>query len=141
MHDYVVALIGGGMIGLAAVMLMIGQGRVMGVSGIASALLPPYEKNEDLSWRLAFIVGIIAAPLLYIVNNDTPPEISLDAGPALLIGSGLIVGLGTVTGNGCTSGHGVCGLARLSQRSMVATPVFMAAAVGTVFLMKHAIGA
>ena len=139
MHDFVAAGLGGGMIGLAAVILMLGQGRVMGVSGIVANLLPPYLKGDDQSWRLAFIAGTIVAPLLFIIMGAAP-DIELNAGPVLLVASGLIVGLGTVTGSGCTSGHGVCGLARLSQRSMVAVPIFMLAAIATVFVMKQLSG-
>ena len=140
MHDFVLALIGGVMIGLSAVVLMAAQGRVMGVSGIVSHLLPPFDSaahNDqpgERSWRLLFMAGVIAAPLLSTSIFGYRPEISLDAGPLLLIISGLIVGVGTVTGNGCTSGHGVCGLARLSGRSITATSIFMATAIATVFI-------
>lgn len=146
MHDFVLALIGGAMIGLAAVILMGAQGRVMGVSGIVSSLLPPYRapaKNlppDDFTWRLAFIAGVIAAPLLSISALGYRPAVTLDAGIPMLIVSGLIVGVGTVTGNGCTSGHGVCGLARLSARSMAATAIFMATAIATVFLHRIVFG-
>ena len=112
----VAALIGGGMIGAAAVLLMATHGRIAGISGIAARLLPPYE-GDGVAGRLAFIAGIVAAPLLVV--------------------AGLLVGFGTVWGNGCTSGHGVCGLSRLSLRSLVATMVFMATAVATVFVMRH----
>ena len=146
MHDFVLALIGGAMIGLAAVIFMAAQGRVMGVSGIVSHLLSPFggaaqnDQFTEHSWRLLFLAGVIAAPLLSIAALGYRPEVSLDAGPLLLIISGLIVGVGTVTGNGCTSGHGVCGLARLSARSMAATAIFMATAIATVFFAKTVFG-
>lgn len=140
MHDYLAALLGGGMIGLAAIMMMLGHGRVMGVSGIVASLLPPYSTPDSHDWRVAFIIGTVAAPLLFLAFTGASPDIKLDAPPLLLIISGLIVGFGTVTGNGCTSGHGVCGLARFSTRSMIATPIFMLTAMLTVFMTRHIIG-
>ena len=146
MHDFVLALIGGAMIGLAAVILMAAQGRVMGVSGIVSHLLPPFgraaqnDQPGERSWRLLFVAGVIAAPLLSIAIFGYRPKVSLDSRPLLLIISGLIVGVGTVTGNGCTSGHGVCGLARLSGRSMAATAIFMTTAIATVLIANTVFG-
>lgn len=136
MHDFVLALIGGAMIGFAAVMLMVTQGRVMGVSGMVSNLLPPYDSQNETSWRLAFILGVIAAPILSIFALGYSPKIEMTANTTLVVISGLIVGLGTVTGNGCTSGHGVCGLARLSERSLAATTIFMGVAIATVFIVN-----
>lgn len=138
MHDYLAALLGGGMIGVAAIMIMASHGRIMGVSGIVSNLLPPVANNwlEENSWRLLFLAGVLTAPLLFIVINGQAPTIELNASVPLLIISGLIVGVGTVTGNGCTSGHGVCGLARLSGRSLVATITFMVTAILTVLVMN-----
>lgn len=134
MHDFVAALIGGAMIGVAAIMVMASHGRIMGVSGIVSYLLPPVAGNwlSDNAWRLTFLAGVLSAPLLYILVQGQAPTVELNAGAPLLIVSGLTVGVGTVTGNGCTSGHGVCGLARLSARSLVATITFMITAVLTV---------
>ncbi|MEL7487770.1 MAG: YeeE/YedE thiosulfate transporter family protein [Pseudomonadota bacterium] len=146
MHDFVLALIGGAMIGLAAVILMGAQGRVMGVSGIVSHLLPSFDsarepaQTDERSWRLLFMAGVIAAPLLSIAILGYRPPVTLNADPVLLIISGLIVGVGTVFGNGCTSGHGVCGLARLSGRSMAATAIFMATAIATVFIANTVAG-
>lgn len=131
-------LLGGGLIGLAAALMAVGMGRVTGVSGIAAGALR-FQPGE-WGWRAAFLAGLIAAPLIYGGFDagwaDTGPLPSL----ALLAGAGLLVGIGAGVGSGCTSGHGVCGLARLSPRSMVATAVFMATAAATVFVMRHLIG-
>jgi len=132
----VASLLGGALIGASAVMLMAAQGRIAGVSGIAVRLLPPYADNE-FAWRLAFILGIVVAPLVVLLVTGSAPLPSIDAGPALLAFAGLLVGFGSVWGNGCTSGHGVCGLSRLSVRSLVATLTFMATAMATVFLVRH----
>ena len=127
---------GGAMIGAGAVLLMIGAGRVAGVSGILGGLLPPAD-NAGWGWRAAFITGLAVGPVLvgWWLGRDVvaPSPISL---PLLGI-AGLLVGLGVGLGRGCTSGHGVCGLARLSARSVVATGVFMAVAVATVFVVRH----
>jgi uncharacterized membrane protein YedE/YeeE len=132
----VASLLGGALIGASAVMLMAAQGRIAGVSGIAVRLLPPYADNE-FAGRLAFILGIVVAPLVVLIATGSAPLPSIEAGPALLAFAGLLVGFGSVWGNGCTSGHGVCGLSRLSIRSLVATLTFMAAAMATVFLVRH----
>ena len=132
----VASLAGGALIGAAAVMLMAAKGRIAGVSGIAVRLLPPYADRE-FAGRLAFILGIVAAPLVVLLVTGTAPVPSIEAGPALLALAGLLVGFGAVWGNGCTSGHGICGLSRLSVRSLVATGVFMATAIATVFLTRH----
>lgn len=135
MHEYILALIGGTMIGLAAVMLMVFQGNIMGISGIASRLLPPV--SEDWSWRICFFAGMLVAPLLAMAYSGTMPVVEITASLPLLFVGGILVGAGTVIGNGCTSGHGVCGLSRLSRRSTVATGVFMLAALVTVFIVKQ----
>jgi uncharacterized membrane protein YedE/YeeE len=132
----VASLLGGALIGASAVMLMAAKGRIAGVSGIAVRLLPPYADGE-LAGRLAFILGIVVAPLVVLLATGTAPLPSIEAGPALLAFAGLLVGFGSVWGNGCTSGHGVCGLSRLSVRSLVATLTFMATAMATVFLVRH----
>ena len=132
----VASLLGGALIGASAVMLMAAQGRIAGVSGIAVRLLPPYADNE-FAGRLAFILGIVVAPLVVLLATGTAPLPSIEAGPALLAFAGLLVGFGSVWGNGCTSGHGVCGLSRLSVRSLVATLTFMATAMATVFFVRH----
>lgn len=135
MHDFLAAFIGGVFIGLAAVLLMLTQGRILGVSGIVSQLLPPM--TSDWSFRVLFIAGMFAAPVLTTVATGGMPEIQLDASLPLLLVGGLLVGIGTVIGSGCTSGHGVCGLPRLSPRSIIATTVFMLCAGLTVFVMRH----
>ncbi|WP_366655943.1 YeeE/YedE family protein [Fodinicurvata sp. EGI_FJ10296] len=131
-------LIGGMLIGLSAVMLMLFNGRIAGISGIASGLLA--RPSSDTAWRAAFVIGVLAAPALYGIATG-PVDIALAGGPALLAVAGFIVGLGSSLGSGCTSGHGVCGLARLSPRSLVATAVFMTTAFATVFIARHLLGA
>lgn len=135
MHDYVLALLGGLMIGAAAVLLMAAHGQIMGVSGIINRLLPPTA--TDWQWRLLFVLGVLASPLIARILTGDFPVVSITTNPLVLLIAGLIVGVGTVTGNGCTSGHGVCGLPRLSGRSIVATAVFMLSAVVTVYLVRH----
>ncbi len=132
----VASFLGGALIGLAAVMLMAATGRIAGISGIASRLLPPYADRE-FAGRLAFILGIAAAPLLVLLLTGAAPVPTIEAAPPVLALAGLLVGFGAVWGNGCTSGHGVCGLSRLSLRSLVATGVFMATAIATVFVTRH----
>ncbi|HWV52544.1 YeeE/YedE family protein [Pseudorhodoplanes sp.] len=133
------SLIGGTMIGLSAVLLMLWEGRIAGISGIAGRLLPPYRDGAFLS-RLGFIGGIVAAPLLISLASGTPVSQTISSNVPLMVVAGLLVGFGSVWGNGCTSGHGVCGLSRLSARSMVATATFMATAFITVFVVRHVIG-
>jgi len=133
------SLIGGAMIGLSAVLLMLWEGRIAGISGIAGRLLPPYRDGAFLS-RLGFIGGIVAAPLLISLASGTPVSQTISSNVPLMVIAGLLVGFGSVWGNGCTSGHGVCGLSRLSPRSMVATATFMATAFITVFVVRHVIG-
>lgn len=130
------SLLGGGLIGLAAVALMGATGRIAGISGIAMRLLPPYA-DTGFAGRLAFILGLVTAPLLVGLVTGRMPTPQIEAGPALLALAGLLVGFGAVWGHGCTSGHGVCGLSRLSVRSLLATCVFMATAMATVFLTRH----
>lgn len=133
------AFIGGTLIGLAAALLMLTLGRILGVSGIVGGLLGSLS-NGERCWRLSLIAGMLAAPLLW--QRFAPlPEIRLDASPLTLIVSGLLVGIGTRYAAGCTSGHGVCGLSRLSLRSLVATLCFMATGFVTMFIVRHLIGA
>jgi uncharacterized protein len=132
----VASTIGGALIGLSAVMLMALTGRIAGVGGIAARLLPPYE-DDQLAGRLAFVAGLVAAPLVTLAATGRLPLQTIAAGPLTLVLAGLLVGFGSVWGNGCTSGHGVCGLSRLSVRSLVATATFMATAIITVFLVRH----
>lgn len=134
----IAALTGGLLVGLAAALFVVFNGRIAGISGIVGGLLRP--KRGDMAWRAAFIGGLIVAPLLYRLFAALP-EIQIDAGWPLLIVAGLIVGIGTRYGSGCTSGHGVCGLSRLSPRSMVATVTFMGAGFLTVFVVRHLLGA
>ncbi len=138
MHPYVSALIGGALIGVSAVLLMAFSGRIAGVSGIVSGLLPP-KPADDRTWRIAFILGLVLAPTaLTILTGDNRIGVPT-VGPVLLVASGLLVGVGVTLGSGCTSGHGICGMSRLSPRSAVATVTFVAAAMVTVFVVRHAL--
>jgi uncharacterized membrane protein YedE/YeeE len=130
------SLAGGLLIGLAAAMLVLLSGRIAGVSGIVGGLIA--LRRGDIAWRLAFVAGLLAAPTaMVLVGKALAPRI--DAGLGMLLAAGLLVGLGTRYGAGCTSGHGVCGLSRLSPRSLVATGAFMAAGIATVFVTRHLI--
>lgn len=131
----VAAIAGGALIGLAAVMLMALNGRIAGISGIAGGLLG--RGTGDRAWRAAFIAGLIGAPLIYMLFSSDRPNFSMPVSAPLLILAGVLVGIGTQLGSGCTSGHGVCGTARLSVRSMVATVSFMTTGIVTVFLLRH----
>jgi uncharacterized membrane protein YedE/YeeE len=133
------AAVGGALIGFAAVLLMITTGRIAGVSGFVSRLLPPYEDGQFVV-RLAFVAGVVAAPVVYGLASGVSVPVEVTESVPLLLVAGFLVGLGSVVGGGCTSGHGVCGTARLSVRSLVATPVFMLAALATVFVMRHGLG-
>jgi uncharacterized membrane protein YedE/YeeE len=132
----IASLLGGALIGLSAVLLMWATGRIAGVSGIAARLFPPYE-DRQFTGRLAFVAGLIAAPILARLVTGSMPAQTIAAGTPVLIVAGLLTGFGAVWGSGCTSGHGVCGLSRLSVRSLVATITFMAAGIATVFVMRH----
>ena len=131
------SLSGGLLIGLAAALLWVANGRIAGISGIVGNL--PSASTRDIAGRVAFLIGLIAAPWCYAALAGAPP-IRLDATVPVVIAGGLLVGFGTRLGGGCTSGHGVCGLARLSPRSIVATLLFMAAGFITVFVMRHVVG-
>ncbi|MCK1387213.1 YeeE/YedE family protein [Bradyrhizobium sp. 21] len=130
------SLLGGALIGLSAVLLMWATGRIAGVSGIAARLFPPYE-DRQFTGRLAFVAGLVVAPILVRLGTGGLPPQTIAVATPLLIVAGLLTGFGAVWGSGCTSGHGVCGLSRLSVRSLVATITFMATGVVTVFLMRH----
>ena len=130
------SLIGGVMSGLAAVLLMLAHGRVMGVSGILGGIVMPSGKS-DIGWRILFVIGMLAGPFAVIHLLDRPVDIMPAASGMILPVAGFIVGLGTAIGSGCTSGHGICGLARLSPRSLVAGGAFMATGIATVFLVRH----
>lgn len=128
------SLAGGALIGLAAALLVLFNGRIAGISGILGGLLP-WPKG-DTTWRLAFLAGLVGAPLVYVLLQPLP-EVQSDAGTAVLVAAGLLVGVGTRYGSGCTSGHGVCGISRLSPRSLAATAAFMAAGFVTVYVVRH----
>ena len=133
------ALIGGMLIGLSAILFMLLNGRIAGVSGIAGGLIVPVA--GDWQWRLAFVLGLIAGPLVYMALGGQLPDIQFPvSSPIALIAAGLTVGFGTRLGGGCTSGHGVCGVSRLSVRSLVATGAFMFTGFTTVFFIRHAMG-
>lgn len=134
------AALGGALIGLSAAILWLGLGRIAGISGIVSSFVGGALPWGDIAWRLAFLAGLVAAPPLYALATGTMPAIRVTSNPELLVAAGLLVGFGTRLGGGCTSGHGVCGLARLSRRSLVATALFIGAAVVTVFLTHHVLG-
>lgn len=129
------SLAGGVLIGIAAAMLLLLSGRVAGISGIVGGLLLP--KPGDFAWRLAFVGGLLVAPAVMVLFFGKNPIPRIDAGFGTLVIAGLLVGAGTSYGSGCTSGHGVCGLSRLSPRSLVATAAFMLAGFATVFVMRH----
>lgn len=125
---------GGLLIGLATAAFLLLNGRIAGISGILGGLLRP--ASGDIAWRVAFLSGLIIAPLVYGLGAPLP-VVRIDAGTATLVAAGLLVGLGTRYGAGCTSGHGVCGLSRGSPRSLVATISFMLAGFLTVLLVRH----
>ncbi len=130
------AAIGGTLIGLSAALLMLSLGRIAGISGILGGLL---AGTRDRGWRIAFVAGLLAAPLLAAALGHAIPAPAMPGWP-VLVAAGLLTGIGTRMGGGCTSGHGVCGVARLSARSIAATGIFMAAAIATVFAARHVIG-
>jgi len=131
------ALAGGVLLGLASALFVLLNGRILGISGIVGGLLRP--RAGDMGWRLAFLLGMLVAPGLYwLVVGPTQPRI--DANWGMVVMAGLLVGVGTRYGSGCTSGHGVCGLGRLSLRSLAATGVFMVTGIATVFVTRHLLG-
>ncbi len=132
------AVLGGALIGLSTLLLWFFEGRIAGITGILGNLIR--VRCGDGLWRLAFVAGLVVAPLIYGRFAALPP-LTLTPHIPLLIVAGLLVGFGTRLGNGCTSGHGVCGLARLSKRSIAATIVFMATGAATVFVFRHIVGA
>ena len=128
------SLAGGIVIGLASTLLLILNGRIAGISGIVGGLLRP--QRGDISWRIAFVVGLVISPLMFALVAQLP-SVQIDAGYWTLIIAGLLVGLGTRYGSGCTSGHGICGLSRRSPRSVAATVAFMFAGFVTVYIVRH----
>lgn len=133
------SLMGGALIGLAAVLLIAVHGRIAGVTGILSGLVPP-AIAEDWQWRLAFLAGMVASPLVYGTVSTGGVAFQSPASMPALIAGGVLVGVGVTYGSGCTSGHGVCGLARLSLRSHVAVLTFITTAALTVFVTRHLLG-
>lgn len=130
------SLAGGILLGIASALFILLNGRILGISGIVGGLLRP--KAGDTGWRIAFVLGMLVAPALYVTFAG-PVTARIDAGWGTLILAGLLVGAGTRYASGCTSGHGVCGLSRLSPRSLAATLAFMGAGFATVFLVRHAL--
>jgi len=132
------ALIGGTLIGLSVFIFLAASGRVTGISGIFGGLIPP--TGGGFSWRLAFIVGLVGGVVLYRLAGGPLTDIQITPSMPVLVVGGLLVGFGARLGSGCTSGHAICGIGRLSLRSTVATIVFMAAAIATVFVVRHMAG-
>lgn len=133
------SIIGGVLIGLAATLMLWTNGRIAGISGIVSGVLIPRKK--DTAWRACFVAGLVCAPLGYVALSGQGLNIVTQAPPLLSVIAGLAVGFGTRLGSGCTSGHGICGIARFSKRSFLATAVFMASAMVTVYITRHLLGA
>lgn len=133
------SLSGGIILGVASAIFILVNGRILGISGILGGLLPP--KVGDTSWRVAFLLGFVAAPALFhaLAPTEFVTTARIDATDLMVIAAGLLVGIGTRYASGCTSGHGVCGLSRLSPRSLVATASFMGAGFATVYVMRHVI--
>ena len=128
------SLLGGILAGTASALFILNNGRIAGISGILGGLLSP--RKDDIIWRIAFLLGLIAAPTVTFMFMPAP-EVTIEAETATLIIAGILVGVGTRYGSGCTSGHGICGLSRLSPRSLIATLTFMAAGIAVVFVMRH----
>ena len=134
------SILGGGIIGLSAVVLLATQGRIAGISGIVSRILPPSVDKAGLPQGIIFLIALLlAAPLWFVLTGAAPVQMVSSNGLLLVI-AGLLVGFGAVMGNGCTSGHGVCGISRGSARSIAATMTFMATASVTVFVLRHVLG-
>jgi uncharacterized membrane protein YedE/YeeE len=131
------SLAGGVLIGVAAAMFALLNGRIAGISGVLGGLLEPTKR--DIAWRVAFVLGLVAAPSIYALLGALP-ALEIDAGWSALVLAGLLVGIGTRYGSGCTSGHGVCGLSRFSPRSLAATLTFMGTGFATVFVLRHVLG-
>ena len=131
------SLFGGALIGVSAVALLLLNGRIAGISGITAGLLSLSGQTPDRGWRIAFVIGLVVAPLTLMLISGERPGIEFIAPLPIMLLAGLIVGFGTVLGNGCTSGHGVCGIARLSPRSIIATAVFMTTGIATTYVVHH----
>ncbi|MEW6637603.1 MAG: YeeE/YedE family protein [Actinomycetota bacterium] len=128
-------LLGGVLIGVASVLMLLFSGRITGISGIVGGMLIP--RGHEGAWRAAFLVGLVLGAVVYMLVTGATDLVQVESSLAVLMVAGLLVGFGTRLGSGCTSGHGVCGIARLSKRSITATVVFMVAAVATVFVDRH----
>ncbi|HFQ4932011.1 YeeE/YedE family protein [Vibrio vulnificus] len=129
------SLAGGILLGISALTMLLVNGKVAGISGILTGLLTP--KSRDFAWRLMFVVGMVSGGVLAVTFGAASASVALPTSGALIAAAGLLVGIGTRLGNGCTSGHGICGIGRLSKRSIVATAIFMAVAAMTVFVRLH----
>jgi hypothetical protein len=138
-QDWIFGLTGGLLIGTASAILLLGNGRIAGISGILGGVLARIPEIRGAGEGLAFVAGLIGLPALYALTAGAP-AITVTSSAPLLVTGGLLVGFGTRLGSGCISGHGICGLSRLSLRSMVATGVFMGTAAAVVFLLRHLIG-
>ena len=138
-QDWIYGLAGGLLIGAASAILLLGNGRIAGISGIIGGVLARIPEMRGRGEGLAFLAGLIGLPALYALTAGAP-AITVTASAPLLLTGGLLVGFGTRLGSGCTSGHGVCGLSRLSPRSLAATGVFMGVAAAVVFVLRHLIG-
>lgn len=134
------SLAGGVLIGLAATLLMLTLGRVMGATGLLAGLIQP-ASSSDFSWRAALLAGMVTGPAVVWAVTGAMPAVDVPIGPVALVIGGLIVGVGVTYGSGCTSGHGVCGMARLSPRSIAATVTFMIFTAATVYVVRHVLGA
>lgn len=134
------SLAGGGLIGLASVLLMLTLGRIMGATGIVAGVLTP-AAHPDTGWRLAILAGMVSGPIAVLALTGQMPAVEVPVSMPMLLIGGLIVGVGVTYGSGCTSGHGVCGMARLSRRSIAATATFMLTTAITVYVIRHLWGA
>ena len=133
------ALIGGALIGLSTVMLMALRGNVLGATGILAGFMNP-QSSSDWAWRAAILAGMVTGPVAYMLATGAMPAIEVPVTKPMMVAGGILVGIGVTYGSGCTSGHGVCGLARFSRRSIVATATFMATTALTVFVVRHVVG-
>jgi uncharacterized membrane protein YedE/YeeE len=130
-------LVGGLLIGLAAALLLLLNGRISGISGIVGGLL--VRESSETSWRVMFVAGLLLGALAYVLATGSAISVKMQASLPVLVVAGILVGFGTRLGSGCTSGHGICGIARLSKRSIAATAMFLGVAILTVFLTRHAL--
>ena len=138
MTSYLTSLLGGMLIGLASVLMLGFNGRILGISGIAGGILQ--KSREKKQWRYLFLAGLLTGGAMVFVVNPSAFEMSISRSPVALVLAGVLVGFGTRLGNGCTSGHGVCGVSRLAPRSLMATLTFMAFGAATVFVINHFLG-